>query len=113
MRRSLEKFHNNPKKLWTTIRDFWPGLKNKSQKLNKIGNNFTPKDISEAMNTHFSNVANNVLENLHDHADIPDHLPPQLLPVFEFKEITFDDISDAIKGLVRLKQLVMMVLLPS
>ena len=97
--RTLDKFRNNPKKLWNTIREFWPGSKNKAHKINKIGNSVTPIDIAETMNEHFSNVANKVLDNISTDVDISDHLPQQLPPVFDFKEIMFDNISDAINRL--------------
>ncbi len=99
LRKTLERFHNNPKKIWNTIQEFWPGSKNKASKINRIGNNCSSESISESMNVHFSNVANKIIDNLPEDVDINAHLPEQLPPVFEFKEISVDDILDAINRL--------------
>ncbi len=98
LRKTLDQHRNNPKILWQTIRNFWPSSGKSKSRINKILN-FTEDVIANALNSHFSTVADKVLETIDTTYDISDALLPQLPPIFDFKEITQVDIAAAIDRL--------------
>ena len=99
LRKTLDQYRNNPKKLWQTIRNFWPTAGKTKNRINKILNYTDDSDIADALNDHFSSVASKVLDNIDHTTDIHEVLPPQQPPIFDFKEITYIAIASAIDRL--------------
>ncbi len=98
IRTTLERHKHNPKKVWQTIKEFWPsGSKNYSIK--KIGQSCDNYTMSNIMNDHFSTIAAKTLDTGNFTEDIGDYLPPLHAPSFSFIEITTKDVADAINKL--------------
>ncbi len=99
IRHTLEKYKTDPKRLWRSIREFWPNSKKANKKISKIVQYSDDQSIADALNNHFADVASNITANIPDVSDTD--LPESVIhpPVFEFEEITPMDISNAIARL--------------
>ncbi len=100
VRHSIEKYKDDPKRIWRVIREFWPNSQTKHLAINKLHNVSGDKNIAELFNKHFSTVADSLLEN------IPKEFDETLLraekinpPVFEFTALSESDVAEAIKNL--------------
>ena len=56
----VDHFGNDPKKLWRSIRCFWPSNKSKSSNINTINGITGDGPIASLLNEHFYNVGRNV-----------------------------------------------------
>ena len=100
VRRTLEKYKSNPKKLWQNIREFWPNSKKSGKKISKILNYSDEESIANCLNDHFADVATNLTNSIPVGDSNVELLDPQFnLPIFEFKQITAIDIANAISRL--------------
>ena len=61
---SLERHKNDPKRLWKTIRTFWPGTKSKNSKINKINGLTDKANIAETLNKHFCDIGPGVQNDI-------------------------------------------------
>ena len=68
---TIDKFKDDPKRIWRVIREFWPNNKGKHVAINKLQNVTGDKNIAERFNKHFSKVADTLLENIPLTADGP------------------------------------------
>ena len=99
LRQSLERYKNDPKRIWKTIKEFWPSNTKTNHVINRL-NNTTDKDkMANQVNEHFATVAAKTLASGNFSESINDHLPPQMPPCFDFKEITVKNVADAINRL--------------
>ena len=95
---TLDKFKNDPKKLWQNIRNFWPSEKNKTSTIKTINGLSDHQQIANQLNNHFGTIGDKVNEQIRD-VNIEDFLPPFSPPIFDIKDINIIDLADAINRL--------------
>ena len=96
---SLERHKHDPKRLWKTIRSFWPGTKSKSSKINNINGLTDKQKIAETLNQHFCDIGPGVQRDINTDKTAADYPLLYLAPVFEFDKITTSDVTDSINQL--------------
>ena len=92
----LSRHGNDPKKLWRTIRTFWPSTKSSHNHICNINNLTNNSDIANEMNTFFCETGKRIQSNIMTNATLDDFPYPHQPPTFEFKEIADEDIANAI-----------------
>ncbi len=96
---SLHKHQGDPKKLWRTIRTFWPNSRGNSSYISSMNGFTDDAKIADFMNDFFCNTGNRIQSQITSDATLNEfdifHRPP----VFDFNMITKSDISDAINRL--------------
>ena len=78
----LERHKHNPKKLWATIRQFWPNSKNKTSKIRNINEITNEVDIANMLNKHFCSVGVKVQEQINCQHSLDDFEHPYVPPPF-------------------------------
>ena len=61
---ALEKYKNNPKKLWQNTREFWPSGKNKKTNIKYINGKSCDIDKANELNKHFASIASKTIVKL-------------------------------------------------
>ncbi len=94
----INRHGSDPKKLWKTIREFWPN--NKSQK-STTGERDPAKlaTIANDLNEHFSTVGQRIQAGIPMNVDINEFMPVHHPPIFDLNEVTVDEVCKVIKEL--------------
>ena len=95
----LDRYGNDPKKLWRSIRSFWPNSKSKSTTIKSINGNTGEGLISEILNEHFCNVGSNVQSRITGNATLDEFPFAAKPPIFDLNPVSLEDIIEAINRL--------------
>ncbi len=93
---TLDRHKDNPKKIWQSIRNFWPGKKQDKtsiKSLNGLNNN---KDIANELNKHFCTTGTRIQNDIDVTEDMAIFPPPVSPPVFDFSMVSDDQVAEAI-----------------
>ncbi len=96
IRTTLDRHRHNPKKIWRSIRNFWPSKKQSKTKIKIINGKQNIDNIATELNEHFCNTGRRVQENIDDTIDLPDFNPVHYPPIFDIKAVTDDEVANAI-----------------
>ncbi len=96
---TLTRPRNDPKKLWRSIRTFWPNSKTNNSYINCINSITEEAEIANLMNKFFCERGKRIQEQINTNATLKDFPYQHLPPIFEFQEITVKDITDVITSL--------------
>ena len=96
---TLNKYRNDPKKLWRNIRNFWPSEKSKNTTIKSINGESISYKIANALNNHFGTIGDKFNEKIDNTNKINDFLPDFTPPIFDIKEVNQMDIAKAIDRL--------------
>ena len=97
VQKSLNLHRDNPCKLWQCIRTFWPNGKN-STTFAGLGGNTSNFMKAKKLNQHFSTVVDKLGSNLLE-VDLDSLNLEMNPPIFDLREISHQDVSDAISML--------------
>ena len=96
----MDRFGNDPKKLWRSIRSFWPNSKSKGTSIKSINGITGDGPIAEVLNEHFCDVGMNVQSRITGNATLDEFPYPAKLPIFELQPVKIEEI---VKSINRLK----------
>ncbi len=98
----LEKYKNDPKKLWREIRTFWPGKKNGNTRVGNVQGAKSDIEKANILNDHFVNTGDRIqaglasLDTDDDNCVFDRESRP---PTFESDDIVLEDVVNAINKL--------------
>ena len=96
----LEKYKNDPKKLWREIRTFWSGKKNGNTRVGNIQGAKSDLDKANILNEHFVNTGERIQASMASSDAHTDNFNFQSFPpTFEFADVVLDDVVNAINRL--------------
>ena len=95
----LSKHPNDPKKLWRTTRTFWPNNKGNNSTNSSINNLTDSHQMADFMNEFFCNTGKCIQSQISSDATLEEFKFFHNPPIFEFKDISLEDINDAINRL--------------
>ena len=96
----LEKYKNDPKKLWREIRTFWLGKKNGNARVGNIQGAKSDLDEANILNDHFVNTGDRMQASMRSLDSDNDVFNFQSYPpTFEFDDVVLDDVVNAINKL--------------
>ncbi len=96
IRTTLDRHKHNPKKIWRSIRNFWPSKKQDSKKIKLLNGKQDSAEIAAELNMHFCTTGSRIQQNIEDPSHMPMFNPVHRPPVFDLSYFSDDEVADAI-----------------
>ena len=93
----LEKYKDDPKRLWREIRNFWLGKKSSNSPIGNVNGLPSNVDKAETLNNHFVNTGARIQAGLvNDDIDPSSFVYQCRPPIFELGVISISDVIESI-----------------